>query len=480
MGTDKWQIGVRVRSGARAALACAIALVVLAIGASSAAAAGGALPMYLHDLGRSDYFSSESAINTGTASTLKRNWSVKAGGPVSTQAVSANGLLYYGSWNGVEHAANPTTGRDVWHTQLGSETKDDCFPKHIGVASSAAIATVSIHGKATSVDFVGGGAGSYYALNARTGKVIWSHFFGSPQQGWFMWSSPAFYKGSVYVGVASIGDCPLVPGELVKFNAATGAIQSSFAVVPRGCVGGGVWGSPAIDERTGDVFDATGNDSGNCNGQIEPYAQAVVQLSSNLSLRSYWRIPASQTIGDSDFGAGPTLFTAKIGGATRQMVGVANKNGLYYAFIRGHLANGPVWETGTITTNQGEVASSAFDGKRLYVAGSDTVIGGRQCQGSFRAVNPSNGAFIWSKCLRGGLNYAALAATPGTVWGTVGSFLYGLRSSDGKVLFSYQQASGAYFYAPAMFSGSSLFIGSPDGSFMKFTPAPRRKHRSRR
>jgi outer membrane protein assembly factor BamB len=424
----------------------------------------------MHDLGRSDFDPAETAITPKTASTLKPAWSVKAGGAISTQAIVAGGTVYWGSWDGYEHASSVSTGKSLWRTQIGDETKKDCYPVHIGVASSATVATVAIHGKPTLVDFVGGGAGSYYALNARTGRIIWSHFFGSPKDGYFMWSSPAIYRGSMYIGVASIGDCPLVPGAVVEFNAATGAIQHTFATAPPGCNGATVWASPAIDQSTGDVYIATGNDSGACDGKPEPYAQAVLELTSNLSLISAWRIPNSQQIADSDFGATPTLFSARIHGVARQLVGVPNKNGIYYAFIRGEIASGPAWETARITTNDGMTASSAWDGHRLYMSGSNAVIRGRHCQASIRAVNPSTGAVVWVDCVGDGNNFAAVAAAPGTVWATAGSFLYGVRSSDGKILFRYQEASGAWYYAPAMFSGDALFIGSPDGWLRKFTP----------
>lgn len=435
-----------------------------------AAGADAGWTTYLYDNARTGYDPAETAITPSTAPRLKQAWAIRAKGAISTQVALANGIAYWGSWDGLEHATNARNGRSLWQTQIGQETKADCFPKHLGVASSAAIASVEINGASTLVDFVGGGAGSYYALNAKTGRVIWSHFFGSPADGWFMWSSPAVVGGSVYVGIASIGDCPLTPGAVVKLDAATGAVQAQFATVPPGCTGATVWGSPAIDAATGDVYVTTGNDSGYCDGQPEPYAQALLQLSPDLSLISAWRIPDDQQVVDSDFGTSPTLFTARIGGSERKLVGAANKNGVYYAFVRGEIANGPVWETKTITTNGEMVSSSAFDGRRVYVAGSTTVIGGHKCQGSVRAADPSTGAFAWSDCLRGGDNYAAVTVTPGVVWASVGSILYGLRSTTGQVLFSRQEASGAYYYAPPSFADGAMFIGSPNGWLRKFVP----------
>ena len=70
----------------------------------------------------------------------------------------------------------------------------------------------------------------------------------------FVWSSPAVFGNSVYIGVASFGDCPLVQGQLLQLDRITGALQHTFNVVPNGCTGGGVWGSPTIDAAAGTIY----------------------------------------------------------------------------------------------------------------------------------------------------------------------------------------------------------------------------------
>src|SRR5262249_5735184 len=265
---------------------------------------------------------------------------------------------------------------DAWSTYLGDETKTDCSPPHLGVASTATVATVKINHTSKPVLFVGGGNGSYYALNANTGKVIWSRFFGSPQQGYFMWSSPALYNGSIYIGISSIGDCPLVPGEIVKLNAANGAQQATFATTPPGCPGAGIWTSPTIDESTGEVYVSTGTDGGGSCGQPEPYAQAMLQLTKNLSLIAAWKPPQSQQIIDGDFGGTPTPVSPTINATPKQLGGGANKTGFYYALNRSNMGAGPVWKSQLTAPSGDTIASRAGDGNRLYVAGHNTVING--------------------------------------------------------------------------------------------------------
>ena len=140
----------------------------------------------------------------------------------------------------------------------------------------------------SSVLFVGGGNASFYALNALTGAIIWQTSLGTSPDN-FIWSSPVYYKGSIYIGLASLGDCPEVQGNLFRLNASTGAIQNTFNVMPSGCTGGGVWGSPTIDASDGSVYFATGNNDA-CSSS-EPYATALVNVqASNLANTSYQEI----------------------------------------------------------------------------------------------------------------------------------------------------------------------------------------------
>jgi polyvinyl alcohol dehydrogenase (cytochrome) len=446
------------------------ALVVAAALVSYPATADADWSTYQHDNARSGFQPSDAAITPSSAASLAPNWIFRANDSISSQAIAANGLIYWGSWDGLQHATNPSTGADVWSTYLGDETKADCSPPHLGVASTATVASMKISGRTISVLFVGGGDGSYYALDAKTGKVIWSRFFGSPQQGYFSWSSPALYKGSIYIGISSIGDCPLVPGQLVKLNAANGAQQAVFSTTPPGCPGGGIWSSPTIDEATGTVYVTTGTDGGGFCGQAEPYAQAVLQLTKNLSLIAAWKPPPSEQIIDGDFGATPTLFSATISGTTRRLVGAANKNGIYYAFDRANIGTGPVWQSQPIASAPDTIASSAWDGARIYVAGHEAQINGASCESTIRAIDPATGGFVWSDCLSGGGANGAVTAVSGVVFEGLGSILNGVSAATGQVLFQFQDTSFHWFYSPAMVSGGALYIGNSDGNFYKFTP----------
>lgn len=252
--------------------ALAIAAAMLAAGAPASAADW---PKYLHDNGSSGS-APGGALSATTANLLKpvAGWPAKLGDrPITTQPVLANGLIYVGAWDGYEYALRPD-GTVAWRQYLG-RTKN-CFiadavstasPGTVaGIVSTGAISTIG----SRSVLYVGGGgnrdasgaevngSAELIALDALSGEILWRSPLGaSPNH--LIWSSPAVSNGSVYVGVSSFDDCPLVQGKLVKVDAATGALQASFNAVPTGCEGASIWGSPTIDEAAGAVYVATGN-----------------------------------------------------------------------------------------------------------------------------------------------------------------------------------------------------------------------------
>lgn len=234
-----------------------------------------------------------------------------------------------------------------------------------------------------------------------------------------------------------------------------------------------MWSSLTIDTQTGELYVATGV-PGTC-ATTEPYATAMIELhAANLQFVSSWQVPLPQQVIDSDFGATPTLFTATIKGVSRALVGVAHKNGRYYAFVRGALSKGPVW-TATIAKGgscpncgDGSISSSAWDGARLYVAGGSTSINGTQCRGSLRALNPATGAFLWQHCLNGPV-LGAVTAVSGVIVVTGGSAVTVINAGSGTSLFNFKDTSkGAVFFSAASISNGVLYVGSFVGNFYAF------------
>ena len=55
---------------------------------------------------RSGFNGTETIINATSAPNLKVHWTAKGGGMIFSQPVAANGMVYWGSWNGYEHATD--------------------------------------------------------------------------------------------------------------------------------------------------------------------------------------------------------------------------------------------------------------------------------------------------------------------------------------------------------------------------------------
>ncbi len=435
-------------------------------------------------------YSTDTSITPSNASSLTQQWHISETTPISDQPVVANGVVYWGDWSGVMHATS-LSGTPVWSTPLGTTARPPgCIYglATLGILSTPTVGT--INGKA--VVWVGGGNGQMVALNAANGHIIWQTPLRT-EPGDSIWSSAAYYDGSLYVGVASWQGCPQEFGRIVRLNAATGTLEKSItfaSFLPARCHGPGAWSSPAVDVADNSIFIGTSNDI--CDSR---YQDAILKLNpTSLAITSLWQVPLTQHPADSDFGATPTLFSATIGGVTRQLVGAENKNGVYYALDRTNLAAGPVWQyqaesKATFTTslaaanancnNTISPSSWAGPGAPIMVAGVALNGAGTGCVGTLAALNPATGQPQWQVTLAGGIE-GAVTQVPGLVVVGAGRDLDVLSSSSGTTLFSYTEPvpgsgdTGLYgapkywFWGPPTVSGSTILAGNQDGTLRAF------------
>ena len=436
-------------------------------------------PMYLGNPARTGFNGAESTITPANASSLTKKWTTTGKNGISSQPIVVGGQVYWGSWDGTLHDTRATGGGDVWDTKLGVTSDSSCLPPVAGVTSTVAYGAVG----STPAVFVGGGGNDsvggghvyMYALNAATGGLLWKTVIGSSPDD-FPWSSPVIYNGSVYYGVSSFGDCPLVRGRVVQLNETDGTIQSTFYTTKSGCIGDGVTGSPAIDSNGKMYFD-TGN-PGNCGGQSGDYGESIVELnakSTPMTFVASWSVPTSQRGADTDFLAAPTIFTATINGVATEMVGAINKNGIYYALNAGHIAAGPVWHDqlgpGGDCPQCGAagISPSAWDGRVVYIGGPAGTVNGTSCQGSLQAVNPATGAYLWRDCLHSSV-LGAVMAIPGVLFVNHGQKVSAYNAGNGALLFTYQDTnSSSNFWGAASVADGWLYDGNLDGTFYAFT-----------
>ncbi|HXM57158.1 MAG TPA: PQQ-binding-like beta-propeller repeat protein, partial [Candidatus Dormibacteraeota bacterium] len=182
-----------------------------------------------------------------------------------------------------------------------------------------------------------------------------------------------------------------------------------------------------------------------------------------LTVKGSWKVPAADLVGDSDWSTSPILFTDSGG---RALVAAMNKNGNLYTFDRNDISAGPVWQKliaiggDCPTCGDSSVASAAFANGQLYVAGGNTTIGGAGAIGSVRALNPSNGAYVWEHPDPEPV-IAAVAHANGLVYAGTGPTLEVLSAATGKRLYS--ATTGATIYGPPTVANGRVYAGSVDG-----------------
>jgi outer membrane protein assembly factor BamB len=367
-------------------------------------------PMYGHDLSRS-FANPDSGVNAESIGRLTQAWRFSTGDVVTTQAVTRAGVVYIGSWDGYYYALDQNTGALLWKfavdcqnaiipsparcltpAQLQQQQQQRAQSDGGIITSSAAIVEDTM--------YFGGGR-TLYALNARTGSLRWKHIIcGNPDDsncrsdqsdGLRIFSSPAVYRGLVYVGTTADGQQGY-RGAFYAIDARTGKERWHFEVDPvldtngnpildknglpaagqnRGC--GSVWSSASIDTENGLVIFGTGD----CNLlPLLPYHIAVLALESDSGrLRWAFTPHAGDTRAcDFDFGATANL-------ADGRHAAIGGKDGTFYLL---DLKTGAAaWSTNVVFGGSGGgfYGGAAFNGTRFFSA---------TAFGDFLTCDPSN------------------------------------------------------------------------------------------
>lgn len=463
--------------------ALALALLAIPVGVNSTTVARSATTTYLnwraYLFGPTHHSTNSAAvaITPATVPGLTRVWRWMPAGPTMTgqpgpllyaSPTVVNGRVYIGAYTGVFYALDEATGHVIWRRFLGFVKKTTCGA--MGFVSTATVAPDPVSGTLTV--YVAAADGYLYALNAATGAIKWRSVVGLPSatvNDYFNWSSPTVVNGRIYLGVSSECDTPLVMGGLKEYRQTTGALLAFYKTNPTGSTGPSIWSSAAASPSATTVFVTTGN------GPSGSDAISVVRLdATTLAKLDSWQVPSSELGFDSDFGGSPTLFSATIGGSTVRLVGACNKNGVYYTLRRGNLAAGPVWrfKAGVQQTAGGQCdAAAVWDGRNLFVAGNQTVIGGVAYAGSVRSLDPATGSPRWQRGLPGAVigsptldGGGVLAAQTWT--GNSGLFL--ISAATGSILKNI--ATGPEF-GQAVFADNMLLIPTKNSGLWAYRPA---------
>jgi len=201
----------------------------------------------------------EHTINTNNVSKLAPKWTFTTGGSISATATVVNGTVYVPDWSGKLWAINAKTGKAIWSHDISDY---DGIPGDISRTSPAYSNGELIIG--TGVQGVAALQSAYVvALNPRTGAKLWSTKV-DKDPATVVTASPTVDNGVVYVGTSSkaedLSTTATFRGSEEAYDAKTGKLLWKTYMVPKGYTGGAVWGSqPVVDHKTGMLYIGVGN-----------------------------------------------------------------------------------------------------------------------------------------------------------------------------------------------------------------------------
>jgi quinohemoprotein ethanol dehydrogenase len=194
--------------------------------------------------------------------------------------------------------------------------------------------------------------GRIVALDARTGKEVWSIQAERWQEGFSITSAPLYYDGMVITGFsgAEIG----VRGRVKAYDADDGKLLWTFYTIPgpgepghatwpqdnEVWMHGGatVWHTPAVDPELGLIYFSTGNPGPDFNGAVRAgdnlYSASIVALEARTGKYRWHFQEVHHDIWDYDAPNPVVLFDAEIDGRQRRGLVQVGKTGWAYILDR--------------------------------------------------------------------------------------------------------------------------------------------------
>ena len=339
-----------------------------------------------------------------------------------SQPALAGGALFVGGDDSTVYALDPKTGCAHW-----------TFNAAGAVRSGVILGTWKAGDAAAPRVYFGDVLGKEYALDARTGKVVWSRAIDAHPNA-TLTASPAYHEGVLYVPVSSLEEpaaavptheCCTFRGSVVALDAGNGAERwrawmvgepkplgkNAKGVTKYGPSGVAIWSSPVIDVKRRLIYVATGD---NYSEPTTALSDSVVALDIKTGAVRWhyqatrddaWNVSCGYADGsncpgkggpDFDFGSAPVLAKGADG---REAVLAGQKSGLLYALDP---------DTGKLRWNRrigrggvfgGIHFGIAAQGGKVYVPVADLADGGTYilpARPGVYALDVATGKEIWS------------------------------------------------------------------------------------
>ena len=387
------------------------------------------------NISNSRYQDSERKIGVTNASQLSVKWSFTASNDVSATPTTAGNAVYFPDWGGNLYAVQADTGALIWSQPISA------YNGHQGSISRVSPAVHGqdiIIGDILRIGVAHDGA-NIIAVDRQTGVLDWiTHVDDHPAA--IITGSPVVMGDIVYVGISSNEEglaivpgyrCCSFRGSVVALNANTGRVIWKRYTAPDGYSGNAVWQPPAIDLSRGSLYIGTGNnytvpDAVNSCIATAPVNQQTgcfaaddyfdsalsltlltgkVKWSRRLQGVDVWTVacvvnpnpmscPEPQSPDYDLSGSGPNLLP--------NLVGFGQKSGIYWAL---NPDNGAlVWSSvvGPGGKGGGIQWGTATDGTRIYVAVANsshlpyTLLNGQTVTGgAWSALDVNTGKLLW-------------------------------------------------------------------------------------
>lgn len=305
-----------------------------------------------------------SEINKNTIGHLGLVWSMELPGvrAAATVPLAVDGVLYFAVDRAVVHAVDAATGKELW-------TYDPEVYKVPGVAEPMPGIKLRQHWGTRGIAFwrgkvyVGTPDARLIAIDAKTGRLVWSRQTTKPSEGGNITGAPRAFDGLVLIGHGG-SDVTPVRGYVVAYDAETGRERWRFYTVPGDPAkgfenkamamaaktwsgkwwkyggGGTVWNAMTYDPKMDRVYLGTGNGAPwnwhirSPKGGDNLFIGSIVALDAKTGAY-IWHYQA--TPGDSwdyDDSMDITLATLTIDGEPRKVILNAAKNGFFYVLDR--------------------------------------------------------------------------------------------------------------------------------------------------
>jgi len=303
-------------------------------------------------------YSTLTQINPSNVKSLRGVWTKKFDDATSTRAtpVVSNGVMFI-SAGAMVYALNPKTGDTLWTWRsdqanarnlaqtaglVDALNSGNRFPAPAGVAVGEGLV------------FVGITDGSVAALREKTGELVWTRQIGEdpPAKGQSVSAAPTYARGTVFAGLAN-GDWAL-RGRVVALDAKTGKILWTFFTVPgpgefghdtwpadsdiwkQG--GAGVWLVGAADAELGLVYYATGNAVPMYGGEARKgdnlFTASILALDMQTGkLRWHYQV-VHHDLWDADVAIPPVLYDTEVGGRPRKALAAMRADGYLFLLDR--------------------------------------------------------------------------------------------------------------------------------------------------